>query len=78
MSVWAANLHIPMVSMVMSYWKSNVWQSIDLLVCLRDTNASTELDRQKGVSREFLTELFVNFHMLAAITLHSVTSIMGN
>ena len=76
MSVWAANLHIPMVSMVISYWKSNVCISIDLDV-FKDTNASTELDRQRVVSREFLTEVFVNFHILTAITLHSLTTNMA-
>lgn len=75
MSVWAANLHIPMVSMVMSYWKLSVCISIDLDV-FKDTNASTELDRQRVVSWEFLTEVFVNFHILAAIMLHSLTSNM--
>lgn len=52
MSVWAPNLHIPMVSMVMSYWKSNVCISIDLDV-FKDTNASTELDRQRVVVGNF-------------------------
>ena len=64
-----------MVSMVMSYWKLSVCISIDLDV-FKDTNASTELDRQRVVSWEFLTEVFVNFHILAAIMLHSLTSNM--
>ena len=76
MCVCAPNLHIPMVSVVMPYWKSNVCISIDLDV-FKDTNASTELDRQRVVIWEFLTEVFVNFHILTAIMLHSLTTNMA-